>query len=198
MENNILTTLTKEQKDYISIKTVSKNTTLHREGEKCEMISIVVSGEIKISSYSFEGEELIYNVLKSNEIFGNNLIFSDEPFYKGDVVATKESVIASIKRENLLKILQSNKEFLMLYLNIHSNFSKRLNSTIKLLSFNKAEERFIFYLHENNNVIQIKSIAALASILHLQRETLSRIISKLEKENVIKRSPYQIKLITNR
>lgn len=198
MENNILTTLTKEQKDYISIKTVSKNTTLFREGEKCEMISIVVSGEIKISSYSFEGEELIYNVLKSNEIFGNNLIFSDEPFYKGDVIATKESVIASIKRENLLKILQSNKEFLMLYLNIHSNFSKKLNSTIKLLSFNKAEERFIFYLHENNNVIQIKSIAALASILHLQRETLSRIISKLEKENVIKRSPYQIKLITNR
>lgn len=198
MENNILTTLTKEQKDYISIKTISKNTTLFREGEKCEMISIVVSGEIKISSYSFEGEELIYNVLKSDEIFGNNLIFSDEPFYKGDVVTTKESVIASIKRENLLKILQSNKEFLMLYLNIHSNFSKRLNSTIKLLSFNKAEERFIFYLHENNNVIQIKSIAALASILHLQRETLSRIISKLEKENVIKRSPYQIKLITNR
>ena len=198
MENNILTTLTKEQKNYISIKTVSKNTTLFREGENCEMISMVVSGEIKISSYSFEGEELIYNVLKSNEIFGNNLIFSDEPFYKGDVVATKESVIASIKRENLLKILQSNKEFLMLYLNIHSNFSKKLNSTIKLLSFNKAEERFIFYLHENNNVIQIKSIVALASILHLQRETLSRIISKLEKENVIKRSPYQIKLITNR
>lgn len=196
MENNILQNLTKTEKEFVIIKTVAKNTTLFREGEKCESIAIVVSGEIKISSFSFKGEELIYNILKKNDIFGNNLVFSDSPFYKGDVIVTKESIIATINRDNLLKILQSNKSFLLTYLNMHSNFSKKLNSTIQLLSFSSAEERLIFFLHENNNVIEYKSIANLATILHLQRETLSRLLTKLEKENVIQRSLHKIVLLS--
>ncbi len=196
MENNILQNLTKTEKEFVVVKTVAKNTTLYREGEKCESIAIVISGEIKISSFSFEGEELIYNILKKNDIFGNNLVFSDSPFYKGDVIVTKESIIATINRDNLLKILQSNKSFLLTYLNVHSNFSKKLNSTIQLLSFSSAEERLTFFLHENGNIIEYKSIANLATILHLQRETLSRLLTKLEKENVIKRSLHKIVLLS--
>lgn len=195
MENNILSRLSKDEKKFLEVKTLKKNEILIREDDKCESISIVISGEIKISTTSFEGQELIYNVLHKNDVFGNNLIFSDEPFYKGDVIATKDSTIVVIKRENLVLLLQSNKEFMISYLNAQSNFSKKLNSTIKLLSYSSAEERFRFYLFNHNGKIQIKSVSELAAILHLQRETLSRLLTKLEKENVIKRSLHQIDLI---
>lgn len=195
MENYILSTLTKEQKALLSVKSFNKNEILFREDEKCENVTFVISGEIKISSTSFEGKELIYNVVGKNEVFGNNLIFSDSPFYKGDVIATKESMIVNIKRENLIILLQSNKEFLFSYLNLQSNFGKKLNSTIKLLSINSAEERVKFYLFENNGKITYKSVTELALILHLQRETLSRVLTKLEKENTIKRSLHQITLL---
>jgi len=125
-------------------------------------------------------------------MFGNNLIFSDEPSYKGDVIALKDSTIVLIKKENLETILRSNKEFLVSYLNIQSNFGKKLNSTIKMLSFSSAEERFLFYLHENKGTINYHSVADLADILHLKRETLSRLLTNLEKENVIQRSPHKI------
>lgn len=195
MENNILQNLTKTEKEFVIIKTVAKNTTLFREGEKCESIAIVVSGEIKISSFSFKGEELIYNILKKNEVFGNNLIFSDDPFYKGDVIATKESVVVSLNRINLLNLLQSNKDFLLSYLNVQSNFGKKLNSTIKMLSYSSAEERFRFYLFQNGGEITYDSVTSLAGVLQIKRETLSRLLTKLEKENVIQRSPHQIILI---
>lgn len=195
MENNILSTLNEEQRQLVRAQTFRKNEIIFREGEKCECISIVISGEVKISSISFEGNELIYNILKKNEIFGNNLIFSDNPIYKGDVISTKESVIVSISKLNLLTILQKNKEFLLNYLNIQSNFGKKLNSTIKLLSYSSAEERFRFYLYQNGQSIEYKSITELASILHLTRETLSRLLTKLEKENVIKRSLHKIELL---
>ena len=195
MENNILLKLSKDEKKLLEVKTLKKNEVLFREDEKCYCISIVVSGEIKISSTTFDGNELVFNILNKNDIFGNNLIFSDEPFYKGDVVATKESSIVNIRRENLIMLLQSNKEFMVLYLNIQSNFSKKLNSTIKLLSYASAEERVRFYLFSNNNKISYKSVSELAGILHLQRETLSRLLTKLEKENVIKRSLHQIELL---
>lgn len=195
MKNNILETLNKTEKEYVQIKSVKNNTVLYREGDKCESIVILMSGEVKIFSYSFEGKELIYNILKKNDIFGNNLIFSDEPYYKGDVITTKDSIIAIINKDKLIKLLQSNKDFLINYLNIQSNFTKKLNSTIKLLSFSSAEDRLNFYLHENNNVVHFDSITSLSTILHLQRETLSRLLTKLEKENIIRRSLHKIELI---
>ena len=195
MENNILLNLSKDEKRLLEVKTVKKNDILFREDEKCESVSIVVSGEIKISTASFEGQELIYNVLHKNDVFGNNLIFSDDPFYKGDVIATKDSTIVLIKHDNLISLLQSNKEFMVSYLNAQSNFSKKLNSTIKLLSYSSAEERLRFYLFSHNDRVTFRSVSELASVLHLQRETLSRLLTKLEKENVIKRSLHQMELI---
>lgn len=192
MKNNILSTLTKEEQKLISVKTAKSGEFLNREGELCSFISIVVSGEVKISSTTYSGDEVIFNILEKDEIFGNNLIFSDNPFYKGDVRATKESVVVNISKDNLTSILQSNKHFLLQYLNIQSNFGKKLNSTIKMLSFSSAEERFMFYLHEQKDEIKFHSITDLADILHLKRETLSRLLKKLEKENVIKRSPHHI------
>lgn len=195
MENNILQTLTDQQKSLIVVKSFNKKEIIYREGDLCENISIVISGEIKISSFSFEGNELIYNILKKNEIFGNNLIFSDDPYYKGDVICLKESVVVFINRANLISLLQSNKEFMISYLKIQSNFSKKLNSTIKMLSYSSLEERFKYYLFINKNSIVYSSVTDLASIIHVQRESLSRLLTKLEKENVIKRSPHKIELV---
>ena len=195
MEKNILLTLSKDEKNLLEVKTLKKNEVLFREDEKCDCVSIVVSGEIRISSTTFDGHELVFNIIRKNDIFGNNLIFSDEPLYKGDVIATIDTTLVLIKRDNLIKLLQSNKEFMVCYLNIQSNFGKKLNSTIKLLSYSSAEERLRFYLFSHNDRINFRSVSELASILHLQRETLSRLLTKLEKENVIKRSLHQIELM---
>ena len=192
MKNNILSLLTKEEQLLLEVKSVNRGTYLFREGELCSKVSIVVSGGVKIASTHYSGSEVIFNILGSGEIFGNNLIFSDQPVYKGDVVAIKDSTIVSISRDNLTKILQSNKEFLIAYLNIQSNFGKKLNSTIKMLSMSSAEDRFMYYLHENNDAIEYHTITDLADILNLKRETLSRLLTELEKENVVKRSPHKI------
>ena len=192
MKNNILQTLTKDEQKLLEVKSVKRGEFLFREGQLCTQVAIVVSGQVKISSMNYSGSEVIFNILESGEMFGNNLIFSDTPNYKGDVVAVKDSVIVLIKKENLENLLQSNREFLLNYLNIQSNFGKKLNSTIKMLSFASAEDRFLYYLRESNNEISYRTVTELADILHLKRETLSRILTKLEKENAIKRSPHQI------
>ena len=192
MKNNILQSLSKDEQKLLEVKTLNRGEFLFREGQLCIQVAIVVSGQIKISSMNYYGSEVIFNVLENGEMFGNNLIFSDNPTYKGDVVALKDSVVVLIKKENLENLLQSNKEFLLTYLNIQSNFGKKLNSTIKMLSFASAEERFKFYLQENKGEISYHTVTELADIFHLKRETLSRVLTKLEKENVIKRSPHKI------
>lgn len=192
MENNILSLLSKEERARLSVKSYSKNQVIFKEGSECDSIGIITSGNVDIISYSFGGEEIVYNSLSKNQIFGNNLLFSSDTVYKGDVISRGESTIVFIKKDDLLFLLSSNQKFLEAYLRIQSDFGKSLNSRIKLYSMDSAQERFEYFLFLNKNEIEYRSITALASQLNLKRETLSRLLSKLEKENAIKRSPHHI------
>lgn len=192
MENNILSYLSKEQRQLIKVVHYKKNEVVYKEGEHCDSIAIIIDGTIQIVSYSFSGKEVIFNTLKKNQIFGNNLLFSSDPTYKGDVISTSKSTLVIIKKNDLITLLSSNQEFLKEYLKIQSDFGKYLNSQIKLFSIDSALERFEYYLFSNKGEIEFKTITSLANQLNLKRETLSRLISKLEKENVIQRSPHKI------
>ena len=195
MEKNILNLLNEREKSNITYKRISKNEILFNENEKCKYVGIVIQGELIISSYSYNGNEIIYNILEDNDIFGNNLLFSTSPFYKGNIIAKKDTLIALLDEENLLNILSSNKVFLKEYLKIQSDNAKQLNQTIKLLSFINAEERFLYYLFVNNNEISINNITSLSNTLFLRRETTSRLIHKLIKNKIIKIEENKIKKI---
>ena len=164
---------------------VKNRETLFFEGDECRKIGIVISGRLSIVSYYSDGKEVIYNILEKGEMFGNNLIFSSEPFYRGDVVADEESKVLLIDKEEFLKAISSNKEILELFLREQSDFSKSLNLKIKLLTIDSAKERILYYLTINKNVITYKSITKLAKALYLSREVVSRTIYKLEKEGLI-------------
>lgn len=192
MENNILSTLTSEEKRFLKVETYSPKQIVFKEGERCEAISIVISGGVQITSYSFSGKEVIFNTLSKNQIFGNNLVFSSDPTYKGSVIPNSKTTLVHIKKEDLITLLSSNKKFLEEYLKIQSDFGKELNSQIKLFSIDSAKERLEYYLFINKNEITYKSVSNLAHKLNLKRETLSRLLSRLEKENIIERSLHKI------
>ncbi len=195
MKIQLLNVLTKKEHKLVKGYQVTKNSVINHEGDTCESIGVIVSGKVDIVSYSFQGKELILNSLKAGEIFGNNLIFSSEPIYKGDVIAKEKCVIAFINKENLLFLLQNNKDFLELYLKAQSDFGKSLNARIQLLSFTNAEERLQYYASKNDNVIIFKNVTTLAAQIGIQRETLSRLLTSLVKRHLIKKEKSKITFV---
>ena len=192
---NILDTLSLIEKNSLKIVQLKKDETIFSEGEKCEYIGIVLLGELVISSFSYIGKEIIFNIIKKDEMFGNNLIFSLNPIYRGNVTASKDSKIALINKLDLIKLLRNNEKFLLEFLALEAEFGKSLNSRIKLLALDNAEERLIYYLTINNKIIKYDSITSLASSLNLSRETLSRLISRLVKNRIIEKGKHYIKLL---
>ena len=182
---NITDLLSNKEKKTLIIKSLKKDDILFYELDLCECIGIILEGSVNITSYLEDGKQIIYNTINKDGIFGNNLLFSSNPYFKGDIQANCDTKIALIYKNNLIKLLQSNEQFLIEYIKNQSNFAKQLNSRIKLLSIDNAEERFYYYLHENNNIINIESVSELSRNLNLQRETVSRLLSKLIKENKI-------------
>ena len=179
--------LTKEDIKLSRLFKYKKEQILFNEDDECLYVGIVIKGEIKIASFTLSGQEIVYNIIKEGQMFGNNLIFSDYPHFRGTVIASSDGEIILFNKENLLKILQSNLSFLEAYLSLQAEFSKRLNNTIKLLSLSSAEERLLYYLKQNNP-LKIKSISSLSEFLYLSREATSRLVSKMVKEGKINRN----------
>ena len=183
--NNILS-LIKKYEPKLENRFYKKGETIFYENDKCLKIGIVAEGEISIKSYFSSGKEVVYNSLAKGQMFGNNLIFSSNPYYRGDVVCEKDAEIIFINKESLTNILKNDDQFLIEYLNEQSDFSKTLNFKIKLLTISSASDRFIYYLTFNKNKISYKSITKLANELYITRESLSRTIKKLKENKVIK------------
>ncbi|MDO4197875.1 MAG: Crp/Fnr family transcriptional regulator [Erysipelotrichaceae bacterium] len=184
--------LNRKQKEKLILRHFKEKDVLFHEDEECHYLSIIIKGKIIISSYLPDGKELIYNNLSDGEMFGNNLLFSDDTRYKGDIIAESDGEIYLIEKDNLLSILTENKEFLKEYLRFQSEFAKSLNSRIKLLSFDNAKERFLFYMYSKDGKIEYDSVSSLAKTLFMERETLSRLLGRLEKEKIIYRDTHTI------
>ena len=192
--NNVVQILSKYTQ-YIEKRSFKAGETIFLENDTCKSVGTVKSGEISIKSYFANGKEVTYNVLEEGQMFGNNLVFSSNPRYRGDVISQKESEIWFLSKENLLKILKEDEEFLVLYLTQQSDFSKTLNLKIKLLTISGAEDRLLYYLTFNKNKISYKSVTKLADELYLTRESLSRTITKLAKNKKIKKSVKTLELV---
>ena len=183
---NILDTLTEKKLKKLKIRSFKKDDVLFYEDDICESVGIILEGSVSIQSYLNSGRLVIYNTINEHDMFGNNLIFSSDPYYKGDIVALSNGRLALLDKHSLLHLLKTNNDFLTVYLNVQSNFTKQLNNKIKLLSIESAQERFMFHLHNNKNRIRYTTISKLADELYLSRETLSRLLSKLSKQHIIK------------
>ncbi len=187
--SHLFDTLNDKDLALFKIREAEKNEVIFREGEKCEYIGIVKEGTLIISSYTFEGKEIIFNTIRPGMMFGNNLLFSNENTYKGDVKAVYDSKIYLINEKNLLSLCTKNISFLKEYLTLSSTAAVNLNERIKILSFGSLKERLSYMLFLHNGILSYQSISHLAKELNVERETLSRYLSqqislgKLRKDN---------------
>ena len=187
--------LNPKEKEKLTIVDIKKDQLLFHENEVCVSVALVISGQIIIRSIDLNGKEIIYNIINEGGIFANNLLFSNNKRYKGDVIVTKKSKVALLSEDNLIEILMNNVVFLRSYLSVQAENIKQINFMVKLLSLDSARERFIYYLEYHHRLIEIESITRLSKELSLTRETLSRLISSLIKEKIIIKEKQLIKLI---
>ena len=187
--------LNPKEKEKLTIVDIKKDQLLFHENEVCVSVALVISGQIIIRSIDLNGKEIIYNIINEGGIFANNLLFSNDKRYKGDVIATQKSKVALLSEDNLIEILMNNVVFLRSYLSVQAENIKQINFMVKLLSLDSARERFIYYLEYHHRLIEIESITRLSKELSLTRETLSRLISSLIKEKIIIKEKQLIKLI---
>ncbi len=173
------------QNARFTVKEYEKGVILFHENDTCHQIGVVLQGKVQISSYSFFGNELVYSIIPEGEFFGDHLLFSSPSTYRGNVITLEKSRIGWCSKELFLSIFSSDPALLEQYFTKQAEKAIAQNTKIKLLSFDRAEERFLYYLSICHDEIDFDSITSLSQQLFLRRETLSRLLANLASKNII-------------
>ena len=191
MERNEFIEYLKSKKDFT--KEYNTNTIIFNENEYCDTVGIVLSGDVLVASYTYNGAEIVFKKLKANSLFGHSLIFSTNPIYRGAIICKKKCKIAYIEKNNFLKII-SDQNNITTFLSMLSDDVLASKEKARILSFASTSDRLLYMLNIYKK-IQFESISSLALEMSVTRESLSRTIKKLSREQIITLEGKCIKLV---
>lgn len=179
--------------DSYTTKTYKKNDIIKNKGDECNSVGIIISGDIKIINITFNNYEYIIDTLSEGCFFGDNLIFAMNNKYPGTIIACNNVVIKYLSKKGFNELIKKDEKFLEYYLTYSTNRYINLQTRIKVLCQHSIKDKFLYYLQMQSNInnspyVYIKSIDGLANYLNVTRPSLSRCISELIDEGVIRKN----------
>lgn len=170
-----------------------KNSLIQIKGE--DAICIVMSGNLKQSIYSLEGEEKILYLLRSGEIFKEMDYFAGGEA-KLETTALKDSTISVLDKRVVEEILLENPS---IYRDIiHSITRKFRIAMFQMLnmafsdSIGKVADTLVrLYYQEGEEMVQGKKIndrfthEEIANLIGCSRVTVTRVLNRFKDENII-------------
>ena len=161
------------------------------EGDEGNGFYVVIDGRIKIFKLSPEGKEQIIHIFGPGEPFGEVAVFIGRSF-PANAQALEESKVFFFPRKAFVTLISENPSLAMNMLAMLSLRLRKLTAMIESLSLKEVPGRLAAYLlyvkEEKNGTDQITldiGKGQLASLLGTTAETLSRILTRMTRQNLI-------------
>jgi CRP/FNR family transcriptional regulator len=185
-----------EQVEHLIIKKrYSKDQIVLFEEDTTRYMYLVYSGKVRVVKLSEEGREQIITIHKKNDFFGEMSLL-DGKTAPATVIAHEEAVIGLLSKTDFERHLLSNDEIRSKIIELLCSRLRDSWAMIKILSFDNAEHRILAVLDrlkELYGVVDDRGVIINMKLTHQQiasyasvaRETVTRILNRLEKENII-------------
>lgn len=179
----------------IIVKQFSKNETILYEEDTNEYMYIILMGKVKVIKTTEDGKEIIMAMHKSGSFFGEMSLI-DGKTTPASVIATEDSLIALISKIDFLSIVFNQIKVTKNMMEILCSRLRKSWDTIQLLNFNNATQRtkmlFLMLVEEYGEkspegiTLNIKlTHQDISDMTGLTRETVTRVIDKLQKQKEI-------------
>ncbi len=172
-------------------KKYQKNQMIFTQGDKGEGFYIIISGQVRIFRISPDGKEQTIHLVGAGEPFGEVAVFS-EGSYPAYSDALKESDLLFFPRDRFLALVKSDPS---LSLKMLADLSKRLRelvAKVEELTLKDVPARLATYLileserNDNSEIVNLEiSKSQLANLLGTIPETLSRILTRMVRDDII-------------
>ena len=178
-----------------------KGKTVFLESDDCNGFYIVVAGKVKIYKVSFEGKEQILHIYGPGNPFGEVPVFSGQK-YPANAETILKSHLLFFPRPAFVDLISENPSLSLNMLAVLSMRLRQFTVQIENLSLKEVPARlasYLIYLADEQTTGDFVSLTIskgqLASLLGTIPETLSRILAKMNKQNLIQVEGRNIKLL---
>lgn len=191
----------KEIKQIAVDKHYKKGEFIFYEGDDGNGFYVVVEGTIKIFKVSSEGKEQILHIFGPGEPFGEVPVFSGQSF-PANSEAIAKSHLLFFPRSAIVDLITANPSLALNMLAVLSMRLRQFTVQIENLSLKEVPARlaaYLIYLAEEQGTEDSVSLniskGQLASLLGTIPETLSRIFSRMNSQNLIEVKDRTIRLL---
>ncbi|HEX7150845.1 MAG TPA: Crp/Fnr family transcriptional regulator [Thermoanaerobaculia bacterium] len=173
----------------------AKDDVVFHADESGDVFCLIREGQVKVTMISPEGKEIILSLLGPGDFFGEMALLDDEP-RSATVVATEPLDLVTIWRTDFLSILSENFDITKKVLGELSKRLRSASSRIESLAtmdvYGRLARFFLDLARDSGKVLDNGYVAvtrpthqAIANMIGTSRETVSRLIHDLMRQNLL-------------
>jgi len=173
----------------------AKDDVVFHADESGDVFCVIKEGQVKVTMISPEGKEIILSMLGPGDFFGEMALLDDEP-RSATVIATEPLEVVTIWRSDFLQILSENfsltKKVLAELSQRLRNASNRIESLATMDVYGRLARFFLDLARDQGKILDNGYVAvirpthqAIANMIGTSRETVSRLIHDLMKQNLL-------------
>jgi CRP/FNR family cyclic AMP-dependent transcriptional regulator len=179
------------------VKKIPKDTILFCEGDRGDMLYLILEGRVKATLLAEDGREVILSALGPGELVGEMALFDLEERRSATVITTEDAELLTLSGQKFLEVLGENPA---ISLSVIKSLSSRLREASRrignlvfldtysrvgryLLDIGKQEGR---YLADGSLLIRRPTHQDIASFIGTSRETVSRAIKELQNQGLLR------------
>lgn len=179
----------------VTLRTYRRGERIVTQGQPGDSFFVLVRGRVAVSIMSPEGREIVLSNLLAGDHFGEMALLDEAP-RSATVTAAERSELAVLTREAFFDLLKGNFVLIRALLATYSRRLRHANATIEGLASLDVKGRLARYFRDLADergrragggwvVVVRPSQREIADTIGSSRETVSRTMSQLAKENLI-------------
>ena len=173
----------------------AKDDVIFHADESGDVFCVIREGKVKITMISPEGKEIILTMMGPGEFFGEMALLDDSP-RSATVIALEPLEVVTIWRTDFLQILADNISITKKIMSELSKRVRRMSMRIESLAtmdvYGRLARFFLDLAQQQGKVLDNGYVAvtrpthqAIANMIGTSRETVSRLIHDLMRQNLL-------------
>jgi CRP-like cAMP-binding protein len=191
--NGLPLAIAKKATSHIVTRTHPANRVILLENDWGGSVYFILSGWAKIRTYNMDGKEVTLNILGKGELFGEMAALDEVP-RSTDVITLTSTTIGSIPAQDFVQLMHTEPLAGVMLARLMAKRLRQVNRRLRLResdSQSRVADTILFLAEGQGKVRQqgteIPNLPhrELSSLSGLARETVTRVLTRLEKKGLI-------------
>jgi CRP/FNR family transcriptional regulator, cyclic AMP receptor protein len=180
---------------HVVTRTHPANQVLLLENDWGSSVYFILEGWVKIRTYNMDGKEVTLNILGKGELFGEMAPLDEVP-RSTDVITLASTVIGNMPAQDFVQLLTTEPQAGIRLAQLMARRLRQVNRRLRLRESDSVSRvaDILLFLADGQGKLVDKGIEIpnlphreLSSLSGLARETVTRVLSKLERKGLIAR-----------